>query len=181
MNSRRDIVRKLKESGGSNGRFNVTRCGRHGLLPDLAGRGGPGPTRRGPQGGPGLPVGGLQRPAPAGAAVLPLAPDVPRPGRVGRHRLTYEYLAAMLRARRASVTDALGPLQDAGLVRSHRGVITILDKAGLEARTCECYFIVRARYAALLGGASRGLDAIGENPHRGHTRCKPDMTRDAAT
>lgn len=69
-------------------------------------------------------------------------------------RLTHDYLAAMLGARRASVTDVLRPLQDAGLVRSHRGVISILDSAGVEARTCECYFLVRDRYAALLGAAS---------------------------
>src|SRR3954471_22767527 len=42
-------------------------------------------------------------------------------------RLTHEYLAIMLGARRASVTDVLGPLQDAGLVNSHRGLIAILD------------------------------------------------------
>jgi hypothetical protein len=67
-------------------------------------------------------------------------------------RLTHEYLAAMLGARRASVTEALRPLQDAGLVRSGRGVITILDGDGLEARACECYAAVRDRYAELLGG-----------------------------
>jgi CRP-like cAMP-binding protein len=67
-------------------------------------------------------------------------------------RLTHEYLSFMLGARRASVTDALQPLQDAGLVRSSRGVITILDGAGLEARSCECYFLVRDRYDQLLGG-----------------------------
>ena len=49
-------------------------------------------------------------------------------------RLTHEYLAIMLAARRASVTEALRPLQEAGLVRSHRGRITILDGAALEAR-----------------------------------------------
>lgn len=68
-------------------------------------------------------------------------------------RLTHEYLAAMLGARRASVTDALAPLQNSGIIRSQRGVVSILDAAGLEARTCECYFLVRDRYAALLGGA----------------------------
>jgi CRP-like cAMP-binding protein len=66
-------------------------------------------------------------------------------------RLTHEYLAAMLGARRASVTEALGPLQEAGLVESNRGVIRILDGAGLEARSCECYGLVRDRYEELLG------------------------------
>jgi CRP-like cAMP-binding protein len=69
-------------------------------------------------------------------------------------RLTHDYLAIMLGARRASVTDALGPLQEAGLVRSHRGTISILDGAGLEARSCECYFVVRDEYDRLLGPPS---------------------------
>ena len=67
-------------------------------------------------------------------------------------RLTHEYMALMLGARRASVTEALRPLQKAELVRSHRGRITILDGAGLEARSCECYFVVRDEYERLLGG-----------------------------
>jgi CRP-like cAMP-binding protein len=71
-------------------------------------------------------------------------------------RLTHEYLALMLGARRASVTDILRPLQKAGLVRSHRGWITILDRAGLEARSCECYFVVRDEYDRLLGELSQG-------------------------
>ena len=66
-------------------------------------------------------------------------------------RLTHEYLALMLGARRASVTEALRPLQKEGLVRSHRGVITILDGAGMEARSCECYAVVRDEYDRLLG------------------------------
>jgi CRP-like cAMP-binding protein len=66
--------------------------------------------------------------------------------RVGSNemRLTHEYLALMLGARRASVTDALRPLQNEGLVRSHRGVITILDSG-------ECYAVVRDEYDRLLG------------------------------
>jgi CRP-like cAMP-binding protein len=75
--------------------------------------------------------------------------------RVGSNeiRLTHEYLGIMLGARRASVTDALRPLQDAGLVRSSRGRIVILDGAGLEARACECYVVIRDEYDRLLGRA----------------------------
>src|SRR3954471_9919467 len=69
-------------------------------------------------------------------------------------RLTHEYLAIMLGARRASVTDALRPLQEEGLVRSHRGRIAILDGARMEARSCECYFVVRDEYDRLLGDAT---------------------------
>ena len=68
-------------------------------------------------------------------------------------RLTYEYMSMILRARRAGVTEALRPLQEAGVVRSHRGRITILDGAGLEARACEYYFVVRDEYDQLLGDA----------------------------
>src|SRR4051794_23097639 len=68
-------------------------------------------------------------------------------------RLTHEYLSLMLGARRASVTEALRPLQEAGLVRSHRGRLTILDRAGVESRACECYFVVRDEYDHLLGCA----------------------------
>jgi CRP-like cAMP-binding protein len=74
--------------------------------------------------------------------------------RVGRDemRLTHEYLALMLGARRASVTEALRPLRKEGLVHSHRGVIKILDATGMEARACECYAVVRDEYDRLLGG-----------------------------
>jgi CRP-like cAMP-binding protein len=70
-------------------------------------------------------------------------------------RLTHEYLAIMLGARRASVTEALRPLQAAGVVRSHRGRITILDLAGLESRSCECYAVVRDEYDRLLGDGTQ--------------------------
>ncbi len=67
-------------------------------------------------------------------------------------RLTHDYIALMLGARRASVTEALRPLREEGLVRSYRGRIAILDGAGLEASACECYFVVRDEYERLLGG-----------------------------
>ena len=68
-------------------------------------------------------------------------------------RLTHEYLALMLGARRASVTEALRPLKQAGLVRSHRGRITILDVRAWRPGSCECYFVVRDEYDRLLGAA----------------------------
>jgi hypothetical protein len=68
-------------------------------------------------------------------------------------RLTHEYMAIMLGARRASVTEVLRPLQEAGLVKSYRGRITILDGAGLGVRACECYFVVRDEYDRLLDGS----------------------------
>ena len=66
--------------------------------------------------------------------------------------LTHEFLAYMLGVRRASVSDVLGPLQDAELVRSTRGRITILNRAGLESGTCECYRIITEQQKQLLDG-----------------------------
>ena len=65
--------------------------------------------------------------------------------------LTHEFLAIMLGARRSSVTEVLQPLQEQGLVHNARGVITILDRAGLEAACCECYRSVADEFHRLLG------------------------------
>lgn len=65
--------------------------------------------------------------------------------------VTHEFLALMLGVRRASVTDVLRPLQESGLVSSTRGRITILDRAGLEAGSCECYQATTDQMARILG------------------------------
>lgn len=57
--------------------------------------------------------------------------------------LTQEFLSVMLAVRRPGVTMALNHLERDGLVRSHRGVITIVDLPGLERVTCECYLHIR--------------------------------------
>ncbi len=54
-------------------------------------------------------------------------------------RLTQEYLAHMLGARRSTVTIAAGDLQRAGLMEYTRGKIRIQDRAGLQKAACECY------------------------------------------
>jgi len=41
-------------------------------------------------------------------------------------------------------------LQKAGLIRYRRGNVTILDRPGLEQRTCECYAVVKREYDRLL-------------------------------
>lgn len=64
--------------------------------------------------------------------------------------MTQELIANMLGVRREGVTEAAGHLQQAGLIRYQRGRITVLDRAGLERRTCECYAVVKAEYDRLL-------------------------------
>jgi CRP-like cAMP-binding protein len=64
--------------------------------------------------------------------------------------MTQELIANMLGVRREGVTEAATKLQRHGLIRYARGHITILDRAGLEERTCECYAVVRREYERLL-------------------------------
>jgi CRP-like cAMP-binding protein len=64
--------------------------------------------------------------------------------------MTQELIANMLGVRREGVTEAALKLQQAGLIRYARGHITVLDRAGLEKRTCECYAVVKKEYDRLL-------------------------------
>ena len=64
--------------------------------------------------------------------------------------MTQELIANMLGVRREGVTEAALNLQRAGLIQYQRGRITVLDRAGLENRTCECYAVVRKEYERLL-------------------------------
>ena len=64
--------------------------------------------------------------------------------------ITQEFMSTMLGVRRPAVTLALGALQRAGLVRHSKGHAQVLDRPGLEAASCECYEIVRQRYAWLV-------------------------------
>lgn len=64
--------------------------------------------------------------------------------------MTQELIANMLGVRREGVTEAAGNLQDAGLIKYSRGRITVLDRTGLEARTCECYAVVKKEFDRLL-------------------------------
>jgi CRP-like cAMP-binding protein len=65
-------------------------------------------------------------------------------------RMTQELIANMLGVRRGGVTEAALALQSAGLIRYTRGHINVLDRHGLEQRTCECYEVVRKEYRRLL-------------------------------
>jgi len=67
-------------------------------------------------------------------------------------QLTQRFLAQMLGVRRATVTEAAGSLQDAKLIEYKMGTIRVLDRQGLEAAACECYFIIRREAERLLEG-----------------------------
>jgi len=64
--------------------------------------------------------------------------------------MTQELIANMLGVRREGVTEAAGHLQKAGLISYRRGRITVLDRAKLEKRVCECYAVVKKEYDRLL-------------------------------
>jgi CRP-like cAMP-binding protein len=66
-----------------------------------------------------------------------------------RFELTQDFLARMLGARRATVTKAASELQTAGAIAYTRGHIHIVDRARLEAATCECYLLMRSQYEAV--------------------------------
>lgn len=64
--------------------------------------------------------------------------------------ITQELIASMLGVRREGITQAAGDLQAAGFIRYRRGHIAVLDRSGLEKRTCECYAVVKKEMSRLL-------------------------------
>jgi len=62
---------------------------------------------------------------------------------------TQALIADKLGVRREGVTEAAGRLQRAGLIRYSRGHITVLNRAGLEAKSCECYQVVKSEFDQL--------------------------------
>ena len=64
--------------------------------------------------------------------------------------MTQELIANMLGVRREGVTESALKLQSSGLIRYSRGRIKVLDRGGLEQRTCECYAVVKKEYDRLL-------------------------------
>jgi CRP-like cAMP-binding protein len=67
--------------------------------------------------------------------------------------LTQEFISQMLAVRRSTVTVVAGKLQQAGLIRYHRGRIEIVDRLKLEEAACECYRTIRRRTDAVLGNS----------------------------
>jgi Mn-dependent DtxR family transcriptional regulator len=64
--------------------------------------------------------------------------------------MTQELIANMLGVRREGVTEGALKLQQAGLIRYARGHISVLDRDGLQKRSCECYAVVKKEYDRLL-------------------------------
>jgi len=65
--------------------------------------------------------------------------------------LTHDFIAQMLGVRRPTVSIAAGILAQAGLISYVRGKITILDRAGLQGASCECYRIITSAFERLVG------------------------------
>ena len=70
--------------------------------------------------------------------------------------MTQVLIARLLGVRREGVTEAALKLQQLGLIRYARGHITVLDRPGLERRSCECYGVVKQEYDRLLTSPSAG-------------------------
>jgi len=72
-------------------------------------------------------------------------------------KMTQELIGNMLGVRREGVTEAAGKLQADGIIQYSRGRITVLDRAALEKRVCECYAVVKKEYDRLLPYKIPGL------------------------
>lgn len=70
--------------------------------------------------------------------------------------LTQSALAALLGVQRTSVNAVARALQDEGLIRYSRGIVTILDVDGLERRACDCYAKVNVHFDTVLGDGEAG-------------------------
>jgi CRP-like cAMP-binding protein len=66
--------------------------------------------------------------------------------------LTHEFIATMLGTRRAGITEAANQLRSEGLINYRRGRVTVTDRDGLEAMSCECYPLMKKELNRLVGG-----------------------------
>ena len=69
--------------------------------------------------------------------------------------LTHEFLGLMLGVRRATVTQTAQTLQTRGLIRYHRGTITVMNRVGLEKAACDCYQLINREYVRLTNAMKR--------------------------
>ena len=81
--------------------------------------------------------------------------------RITSHELvmTQELVASMLGVRREGITEVAGMLQRAGIIRYRRGHISVLERAGLETRACECYTVVKKELGRLLSDVQYRQDS----------------------
>jgi len=79
-----------------------------------------------------------------------------------RIELTQEAFAGLLGAQRTTVNAVVRILQDEGLISSRRGIIQVIDRAGLRRRACECYGAIETHFGGIIGtsgsGGSPGCD-----------------------
>jgi CRP-like cAMP-binding protein len=73
--------------------------------------------------------------------------------------LTQEAFAALLGVQRTTVNAVIGTLQDEGLIATRRGLIRVIDRAGLKQRACECHDAVERHFAAVIGTSGSGSPA----------------------
>lgn len=73
-----------------------------------------------------------------------------------RIELTQESLAGLLGAQRTTVNAVARILQDEGLIGSRRGMIQVIDRAGLKRRACECYDAVETHFGGIIGTSGSG-------------------------
>ncbi len=96
--------------------------------------------------------------------------------------MTHELLANLMGVRREGITESARKLQIAGFITYSRGLITVVDRAGIEAYCCECYGVVRREYDRLVGaGANLTHDALPPSNGRGHSAPGGDGKRSFAS
>lgn len=74
----------------------------------------------------------------------------PGPLAVGRPGDDHERVSHRLGVRQERITEVAVRLQQAGVIRHRRGHISVLDRAGLEHRACECYAAIKREQVKLL-------------------------------
>ena len=84
----------------------------------------------------------------------------------GQLVMTQELVASMLGVRREGITEAAGKLQLAGFIRYRRGHLSVLDRAGLESRSCECYAVVKKEFTRLLSDVRYPIASIASSEGR---------------